>query len=840
MHLFSLHFVLSVSSLLHLANAGEEADAPPAIATEMTGRAVEMDERCKHQLNTFVDRYANFKDRQQHFIDIVCYDEDNLLKSFAKYTDKAMLATYGGPAMAYAIILEKHKDEQILRNANVQPDYDDIEGMATTLLEYVSKRREHWKPLLRQVLACKQFDLFAAIINGIQENHGASMRDDVRKVTLEYVKKSCQTGDNCELLLLSLVKNNQLDLLLFIAQKKKKEVATHGVPALIRATELQTRTSQKFDFVEKPRAEAILIEAGVLDTMSTTESERHQLFSSMVTHNKNGLLLTIAKHLTSEVTSHGGLALLQSINEEKLEASSILYTAGATVQPFEITQALAYIRDNVGTKAKWQNLLQGLVMNQQIYLIGVLAEHMNSLVMAYGAAAHNLAEELGHNSVYMTLSIARLDRQHGDSKLLDFAQEMIAREELEWDDFLCQITNFGKTGLLSMIAETMTTKVIAHGSLALFHAICKDNNEARNTLLNAGAHLKNDEKKLTKKQLEFLSKHATKDVVLRYIAVDVITANQWREFLVKIAVLRRADILRIIAKRKNSEMGAFGGLALLHTVHTMDYESECILLKAGAHIPKGDDPKPVLDYIKKNVNEQAHWENILSRVVILRQVGIFELIEKHRKDQICEYGGIALFKAMYMHDKEVIDSLIKAGIRIQSTQHITILNYISRHENTEIRWKHFLENLVSYKQQALLTAIEDSMQHKITSYGGLALFVACKSGDQAALKGLIIAKANIHSEDHDYILRQLKDSVMTDLMWRLFLAFLVCASQSDLVGAIADKHKMEVARHGVTALAMAMKPKRDKGPAMCAILEKAGVSKALASSVRKQNTYLLS
>jgi len=493
--------------------------------------------------------------------------------------------------------------------------------MAINLLEYVSKRREKWKPLLRQVLACKQFDLLTAIINGIGgvlPRHGANLHADVVRVAREYVKQSCNAADRLEPLLLSLVENDKLDLLRILAETMKKEVASYGVPALVRATELQDHLRHEPESISP--AEDILIKAGVLNTMSTAEDKRPQLFFNMVAKDEVGQLLAFAKHLKGQIISYGGLAFLQAINEDKNKARDILFNAGAKVQPFEIDEALTYVRKDVNPKAKWLKLLKDLVVFDQTYLIRSLAEHMNTVMAEYGAAALNLAEEMGHNSVYMTLSIARLDRQHGDSKLLDFAQEMIANEELEWDDFLCQITNFGKTGLLSMIAETMTTKMIAHGSLALFHAMCKDNDEARDILVKAGTDIHDDAKKCTKKNVEHGSQHDAKDVVLSYINGDVNTARQWKSFLLKIVGLCRTDILRLIAKHKKVEMGAHGGLALLHPAQPKDLAAQAILKKAGAPLPHGNTlVHMLLAYIEDAIHDKKQWTKFLSKIVVLQQ-----------------------------------------------------------------------------------------------------------------------------------------------------------------------------------------------------------------------------
>jgi len=314
--------------------------------------------------------------------------------------------------------------------------------------------------------------------------------------------------------------------------------------------------------------------------------------------------------------------------------------------------------------------------------------------------------------------------------------------------------------------------VIAHGSLALFHAMCKDNNEAKNILLKAGTDIQDDEKK-------------AKDVVFSYINAHVNNARQWRSFLVKIVELCRTDILRLIAKHKKVEMGAHGGLALLHPAQPKDLAAQAILKKAGAQLPHGNTlVHMLLAYIEDAIHDKKQWTKFLSKIVVLQQVDILRIVVKHREDHVRAYGGVPLFHAMEIDAHNIVLILMEAGTRIQAEDHAEVLSHLSS-DDSKIDWTTFLVGLISVGQHALLAYIAPKMKHKLTADGGLALFQACVRGNKLAFETLCNAEANITQDLHVMIGLMLHATPMQAVDWKILLTNLVIAKQAGCIEFLA-------------------------------------------------------
>jgi len=500
-------------------------------------------------------------------------------------------------------------------------------------------------------------------------------------------------------------------------------------------------------------------------TADVISSPLHGIFTKYV---RQGSPIDLRKDLIGddgvEIATNGGLALLHAICTDDTTTRTLLLEANAHILPGDEEAALDYVKNRIKSKAQWQSLLLKLVEYRQMNFLTHLAENKSNQVSAYGYPALEYAMKQEDAIFAQTiLIIAGADHELDDLKTLNLIRRVVG-QYIQWEAVLLLITKFGTSTLLMLVAKNMTIEVIAHGGLALLHAMCKDQNEARNILLNAGAHIRDLTFNVGKRETNNLSKHDMKEVIRTYITGDVNTPSEWRRFLVKIVMSRRIDILQEISRQNKDEVAAYGGAALWAAAYRMDSGIKTILLETNARADL-DDHSAIVTYMTEDVLNDSEWEYLLTQLVLRKQTALLEAVTRNAETvkRVADCGGQALEFALKSKYDEAWRALVTTGAAVKLNVQDVFKQLKRTMPPADLKWPKTLYGILLQNQIRLLETIIKSVRlaKVVAAHGGIALYHTIIWDRDVPMRILLNAGANIHPNDIPIILNQVREGNYT-------------------------------------------------------------------------------
>lgn len=467
------------------------------------------------------------------------------------------------------------------------------------------------------------------------------------------------------------------DFLEGLARFAKNQVAEHGGVALFRS--IHTNAEKCLTILHtadaRIREEDTSPILGYIERMVKTADDWKLLLARVVTYKQIYILGIIMEDSTTrdQIRKHGGAALFMAEELKNESARILLSLAGVKptsglnyVQP---TSSALEISDSIRT-----NILPTISQDSQLQELFVRWARQNTCfgretleafvknglsdLRTFGGRA--LFYAMMHDShesqsilVNAGVRILPSDNDH----MFEYIESCFEDDSSSWQGLLKNLVLLEQMGFLQTVTNRWKAQVIAHGSIALFTAIKKDDNEAKSILVNAGVTI-------TSKDKETLLGDMRPMLPAKWDALFSNLANHGQTYLLEIIAEEKNDHLRVCCK------------SALSDAEELDDPTAFIIYKIAGVGPR-IDPAQFVEYLKGKISEgKANWQDILRYIVKFGSHGLLEYIAEAVPLKLLAHGGVAFFHAIAENRCEAEEILWKAGVQIKSDDIEPVIGYI--------------------------------------------------------------------------------------------------------------------------------------------------------------------